>query len=59
MERTIKYLYYRGVRYASSLLNRKANKVQELSYRGVKSIMERTSKVLDSSAPKMYRGVAY
>jgi hypothetical protein len=60
MERTIKYLYYRGVRYASNLIAKKANTVQELSYRGVKSIINKTQKVLNtSSATKMYRGATY
>ncbi|TAH25436.1 MAG: DUF4278 domain-containing protein [Cytophagales bacterium] len=59
MERSIKYLYYRGVRYASSLIVKKVNLVQELTYRGAKLIKNSTKSVLTSSAQKMYRGVAY
>ena len=59
MERSIKYLYYRGVRYATSLLTKNVNRVQQLTYRGASIIKNSTTQVLQSSATKMYRGVAY
>jgi len=59
MERSIKYLYYRGVRYATSLIAKNVNKVQELTYRGATILKNSTKEVLNSSAKKMYRGVAY
>ncbi len=60
MERVIKYLMYRGIRYASNLISKKANFVQELTYRGAKTIVDSTSKaILHSSAQKMYRGAAF
>lgn len=59
MERSIKYLYYRGVRYATSLINRSATKIQQITYRGASLIRNTSDAVIASTAKKMYRGVAY
>lgn len=59
MERSIKYLYYRGVRYASNLIAKSSNKIQSITYRGASIIKNASEVVKSSSASKMYRGAAY
>lgn len=59
MKRTVKFLYYRGVRQVANLIEKQTNKIQELSYRGATLMRNVKDTVKASTQPKMYRGVAY
>lgn len=59
MERSIKYLYYRGVRQAQRVINENKKRFVEVSYRGAKLIEDMTEKAMPSHATHMYRGVSY
>jgi len=59
MERIVKYLYYRGVRYAKNIFNENKARLQELSYRGATMLRDNTIKSIKSNQPHMYRGIAY
>ncbi len=60
MNRTVKYLYYRGVRQVSQIVEKQAEKLQSLSYRGA-TVLNRMKETVshNTTAPHMYRGIAY
>lgn len=58
MKRTVKYLYYRGVRQAAQLIENHAAKIQDLTYRGAK-LIQRVQDTVTHTQTRMYRGVAY
>jgi hypothetical protein len=60
MERQLKVLYYRGIRYTAQLLAKRSNQLKELTYRGVTFISNASSnRGAKSHATMQYRGVAY
>ena len=59
MKRTVKYLYYRGVRQAAQLIEKNVNHIKNLTYRGAHLIQKVQDSVKHSTQPRMYRGVAY
>jgi hypothetical protein len=59
MKRTVKLLYYRGVRQVGQLIEKQTNKIQNITYRGVNFIKKVQDEVRTSTMPKMYRGVSY
>ncbi|TAF75351.1 MAG: DUF4278 domain-containing protein [Bacteroidetes bacterium] len=59
MERSIKYLYYRGVRYVSNIISEQKTNLKNLSYRGANILSSAAGTVVKSTQPHMYRGVAY
>jgi hypothetical protein len=59
MERSVKYLYYRGVRYTKQLFSINTEKLVNYTYRGVSFVKKLSEKAAISHATKAYRGVAY
>jgi len=60
MNRTVKYLYYRGARQVAQIVEKQASKLQNLSYRGA-TVFNRVKETVthNTSGPHVYRGVAY